>query len=301
MKEMITSYIEEITDESNENFIPKEDRIAAFDMDGTIIQENPISLWYSVTASYIMDCKQDDTEIYEKAKGLLEQSQSNQDSNSMAYSYSELAPVVFSGMEEDAIADYVAELVQTKKQDSLGGRTFVESFYQPMVELIQYLVSKDFEIYVVSGSDRAVIWGAFEGYNQANPDNPIPIDRAHMIGTDPEILLTKTKDTSNLCGFMPDQKLVRGNKMAETNLDIHKVSRLYHQCGKLPVVVGGNSSGDYALFNMAKSSPHKSLVLLLAHDDSREVTYGMSKMGESACATFDWKWVSMKKEFREIY
>ena len=38
-KNKILDYIEEITSEQSTNFIPKSDRIAIFDMDGTIFQE----------------------------------------------------------------------------------------------------------------------------------------------------------------------------------------------------------------------------------------------------------------------
>lgn len=277
-KESIISYVEEVTDESSDYYIPEEDRVAAFDMDGTILQEVGAVLNHQVAAAYYMEYRRNDLKLAKPSIGQI-----------------------FEGLSEDDIAEYVALYVEKEKQVELKGRTFEEAFYQPMVELIQYLDSKNFEIYIVSGSDRAVVWGALEGYNHANPENRIPVDRAHMIGTEPEVIVTSSKEDITSIEFMPDQKLVRTDTMKEGNVGIMKVSRIYQQCGKLPVIAVGNSSGDYEMLNMAKSSPYKSLSLLLTHDDSREAIYGGGEQVKNLCTVYDWTWISMKKEFETIY
>lgn len=278
MKQSIISYVEAVTDESSEHYIPEEDRVAAFDMDGTILQEEGVLLNHQAAVSYVMEYRRNDLKDANPSIGQI-----------------------FEGLSEDEIAEYVADYVENEKQVELGGRTFAESFYQPMVELIQYLESKNFEVYIVSGSDRAVVWGALEGYNHANPDNEIPVDRAHMLGTEPEVMVTSSKEGNTSIEFMPDQKLVRTDTMKEGNVGLMKVSRIYQRCGKLPVVAVGNSSGDYEMLNMAKSSPYKSLSLLLAHDDKREAVYGGGVEEKNLCKVYDWKWVSMKDEFETIY
>ena len=49
--------------------------------------------------------------------------------------------------------DYAVEFGQ-KQTESFDGMRYIDGFYLPMVELVEYLYENDFTIYVVSGTER---------------------------------------------------------------------------------------------------------------------------------------------------
>ena len=74
--------------------------------------------------------------------------------------------------------------------------------------------------------------------------------------------------------------------------------------GRKPIVAGGNADGDIEMLWYAETNPHKSLQLVLHHDDDeREYAYE----GASAEKVFplaqerNWTVISMKNDWREVF
>ncbi len=63
--------------------------------------------------------------------------------------------------------------MQEEKTD-FPGSTYKDCSYKPMLELIQYLQENDFTVYIVSGSERGVVWGA--------ASEVVMLPRSQMIG-----------------------------------------------------------------------------------------------------------------------
>ena len=59
--------------------------------------------------------------------------------------------------------------------DKQYGLKYADMFYQPMLELIELLKQKQFQIYIVSGSMQGLVWSVC-------PQN-VGLGRQHLLGT----------------------------------------------------------------------------------------------------------------------
>jgi len=61
----------------------------------------------------------------------------------------------YAGMTITEFADFVTEIL-LRDVDGFEGMTYGEAFYQPIIEVVEYLQDNDFKVYIVSGSDRFI-------------------------------------------------------------------------------------------------------------------------------------------------
>lgn len=246
--------------------IPDSDRIAVFDMDGTIACETP--LWF---------------EMYAAVKGLNDQSESNPKLlKEKEYQYAKKLGVnpfdttvtnhwgaytesmvwkAYAGTDnEDYVHAARTYLERTKSKDPRFNRKLSDLFYQPMLELLQYLKEKRFTVYIVSGSMQGVIWSTCP--------QTIGFDRQHLIGTiqqDTPIYVLKEKRTKFV--------IQKGIYQPKDDSD-GKSRNIYARIGKVPVFAFGNTTGDFGMFSLTSTSKYPNICYLLNHDDAkREYAY----------------------------
>ena len=78
-------------------------------------------------------------------------------------------------MTADEFHSYVADYMANEEVEGFIGMTYGESFYQPMLEVISYLQANDFDVYVVTASERELVRAVVE---------PLGIDPTHVVGSD---------------------------------------------------------------------------------------------------------------------
>lgn len=300
-KQQITDYVERITDEKNtEDYVPVEDRIATFDMDGTILLERPESLELVVTEHRITTELKDNTELNVKLEQLKEEFSMSPQPADIWELYAEVVDGAFSGMTDDEVADYFAAFVQETPVEAFPGLKYVDTVYQPMVELIQYLQENQFEVFLVSGSMRSAIWGCIKGYNDAYPNLQIDLDRSQMIGSDVEQVWEKNSGKED-SDFGLEDRIVFGEARESTNIAMTKVYNIAKQIGKTPVFAGGNTDGDFSMLNFAKSNEYPSMAVLVWHDSNEEVEYNTSDAWRTKAKENGWELISMDKDFTQIF
>lgn len=298
-KQAIIDFVESVTDKKGGNYVPVEKRIATFDMDGTIVVEKKMWLELAVAVYRIDNDLSDDRELVALKDKLLENLKIDPEPEGTGQLIADVTGRAFQGMSQEDFVAYMNRFMQEEKPD-FPGLAYKDCFYKPMLELIQYLQDNDFTVYIVSGSERGVIWGA--------ASETVMLPRAQMIGGD-ITLLAETEDSStDVSGhsvFEPEDALIRGLGFTQRSVKMDKVYNIYHQIGIRPILACGNTDGDFSMLNYAKYNPdHEGLALLINHDDDeREYCYNVKERAEwdALAQQYGWNVISMKNEFDSIF
>lgn len=295
----LKAYVEDVTNPKSDNFIPVEDRIATFDMDGTFVGElyktyfeyNLLEYRALDDASYT----QKDAEVVEVAEQIREFVRNDTPLPSgFDMIHAHAAAKAYAGMSVKEFDKYVKDYA-TKTPFGFKGMTYATSFYKPMLEVFDYLKDNNFDYYVVSGSDRYICRALTES---------IGIPSNKVIGMDVKLKSSEQGDEDGVNYTMKtSEHLIRTDELLIKNLKTNKVKQISQEIGKVPVLSFGNSSGDEAMHNYCKSNSYKTEVfMLIADDDVRD----HANLVETAKRKEKWEKnqyniISMKNDFKTIY
>ena len=295
----LIEYVEAVTDEASPDYIPVEDRIAVFDMDGTLYGELfPTYLEYYLLAWRILKDESitPDAEMLALGRELRESVIYHKFASDMPMRHAIQAARAYAGMTQREFADFVTSIL-IRDVDGFEGMTYATAFYTPMLEVIDYLQENDFRVYVCSGSDRAVCRTLLEGM--------IDIPYANIIGMDVGYEATGQGDTDGLdYVFKAGDDVVRTDKLIIKNLKMNKVLQIVQDIGQKPVLSFGNSSGDVSMHMYTISdNPYRSAAfMLIADDEVRD--YGNTAKAEKLGKEWEadgFEVISMRDDFRTIY
>ena len=293
----LVGYVKDVTDRKSKNFIPMEDRIAVFDMDGTFLCETAPSAcgWMLLTQRALHDKGYRASAAERQFAISLEKFIKSKDKKDAPGSTTPHLAAVFAGMGEQEYASYVRNFLETPVE-GLSNLKWSEAFYLPMVEAIRYLQSNQFQVYVVSGSERQMA--------RVLAAEPLHIPVSHIIGTDMEIKAAHQGDIKGAdYDYRHDDSLVRGTS-AVRNLKMNKVAAIAREIGKQPVIAFGNSSGDTSMLNYTVSgNKYKSAAFFLLCDDMERELGDAAKAakGRNLAEKNGWTVTSMKDDFKTIY
>lgn len=294
----LTDYVEAATTEGGEGYVPPEDRIAVFDLDGTLMCETyPWCFEYMVFADYALnnpnytapdDVKAVAQEIVDSAWGEKPEGMSTRQAQAAAVAYEGLTP---------AELEAYVEGFKDSEAEGFSGMTRGQAWYQPMLEVVSYLQANGFEVYVVTATERNIVRAIVNG--------TLDIDPAHVIGTEYGYVSTGQGDEADgdYTFQLGDQMVFDGSYEGE-NAKTSKVDAIVREIGKQPILAFGNSSGDASMLTYALSDnayPSASF-MVLADDDARE--YGDAEEAAEERATWEeagYTVFSMKDDFATIY
>ena len=259
----LLDYVEAVTDPDSEDFIPEPDRIATFDMDGTLCAElNPTYLEYYLLARRILadPTYTPDEEMLEFGRMLRDHALDRSYPEGMDMLHATHAAKAYAGMTLQEFADFVTRQI-VREADGFEGMTYAEAFYLPMIEVVEYLQDNGFKCYVCSGSDRFICRTYIEGM--------LDIPYENVIGMDVQLKATNQGDKDGLnYVFGANDALVRTDKLLIKNLKTNKVLQIAQDIGKQPVLSFGNSGGDVAMHNFALyNNRYRSAAFQLIADD----------------------------------
>ena len=294
----IISYVETVTDEASENYIPPEARVVLFDSDGTLIGERYPT--YSDQCMLVQRLLHDDTaksnsEDAAFAAQLEEAYLNHEPLPDSPRSTAQMAAESFAGF---TVEEYTAYVQEFMKQPVPGfvGMTYGERIFVPMAELVKYLDTHDFQVFICSGTERIFLREMIAD----TLGNWIPPYR--VIGSTFSLTATGQGETADrsYTYAADDQVLLEGN-MVFKNLKMSKVISIVNEIGMAPVMVFGNSSGDFAMGQYALQHGGK-VYMLLCDDTVRD--YGDEEEAakfSAECAALGFETVSMRDEFETIY
>ncbi len=304
LKQELVKYVENVTDESSPDFIPVEDRIATFDVDGTLINEtDPNYFDYTLLVHRVLEDPDyiDKASEFEKATAnkIVDQNENGTKYEELPVEHGQAVASAFKGMTVDEFYDYVHEFAQSD-MPSYTGMKRGEAFYQPMVQVVRYLQANGFDCYMMSGTDRLIMRGLF-----SSELCPLDIPLDHILGSDESLVGSKQGDADGLdYTFGQDEELVLGGDFMMKTLKENKVYIIQREVAKQPVLSFGNSSGDFAMDNYALSNPnYKSLAFQLCCDDLERENGNEEKAAKMAeqCQENGYVAVSMKNDWTTIY
>ena len=300
----LKNYVSTVTDKNSGEFIPAEDRIAVFDMDGTLCGELfPEYLEYLLLAYRCLDDPdyQASDDLKEVAT-LIRESGKEYKTPAVAdfdVVHGRAQAKAFAGLTSDEFISYVKRFLSLKAQ-GFEGLTYADSIYKPMIEVVSYLQQNDFTVYVVSGSDRMICRAvACEKLNIAE-NNVIGMDVTMHASNQPE-------DKDNLHYQFNDggeDTLVRGDELWIKNLKMNKVFQIAQEIGKKPVLSFGNSSGDVSMHEYTVTdNKYKAMAFMLVADDTERDHADMTETQKRIALweKYGYTMISMKNDFKTIY
>jgi len=295
----LIGYVEDVTDPDSADFIPEMDRIAVFDMDGTLMGElYPTYLEYYMLAWRILKdptC-QPDAEMLEVGRQLRDCALDNSFPSDMAMRHAIQAARAYSGMTLNEFADFCTRIL-VREADGFEGMTYGEAYYLPMVEVIEYLQANGFKCYVCSGSDRFICRTFIEGM--------VDIPYENIIGMDVQMAASGQGDEDPLnYVFTAGDDVVRTDKLLVKNLKTNKVLQIVQDIGHQPVLSFGNSSGDVSMHNytISKNAYKSAAFMLIADDEVRD--YGNAEKAVGLREKWEesgYNVISMANDWKTIY
>ena len=295
----LVDYVESVTDEGSECYIPEEDRIAVFDMDGTLIGELfPIYLETVVVTNRILadPSWEPDAEMLEYGRIMRDHALDRSFPPGYYYTFSSHKARAFAGMTLDEYAGFVRKLLALDA-DGFEGMTYANAFYLPMAEVVEYLSDNGFNCYVVSGSDRFIVRTIME--------DVIDIPSDHIIGSDIELAASGQGDTKAIdYEFTGNDTIMLTEKQFFENIKASKVLQIVREIGKQPVLSFGNSSGDISMSNyvLHNNRYDSKAFMLVADDDMRD--YGNLEKGKELRRKWEdmgYTVISMRDDWKTIY
>ena len=301
-KEALIAYMDVITNEDGLDYIPVEDRIAVFDLDGTLFCEtDPNYFDYCLLKYRVLDDPdyKDQASEFERevALKIKEQNETGASFEGLEVAHGQAVASAFAGMTIDEFNAYIQEF---KKQEmpSYKGMTRGEGFYRPMLQVVDYLEANDFTVYIVSGTDRFIVRGIVN-------DSLLSLPPSQIIGSDESLVTPAQGDTDGLdYVYTEDDELVLGGEFIVKNLKMNKVSVIMQEIGQQPVLSFGNSTGDSSMAEyVTNGNFYPSLAFMLCCDDTERENGNVKKADKmfSLCEEFGWVPISMKNDWKTIY
>jgi phosphoserine phosphatase len=297
-KQAILDFVAAATNEGTTDFVPIPDRVATFDMDGTLWVEMPLY----VQSTFSLD----------RIKAMVPEHPEWQTTPPFdaVFSHDEAALVTFSNNDwqqimgvthagltiEEYVADAAGWLAATKHPRF--DRLYTELVYEPMLDVMAYLRQNDFRTYIVSGSGAE--------FMRAFAESAFGVPPEQVIGTTFE--LTYAMGDNGVPTITIDEAVLLDDNNAGKPQDIAII------IGRRPAAAFGNSTGDQQMLEWTGAGERATLMMLVYHDDPvREYAYGPAgglpntHIGTFTEALMDeanergWFVISMKDDWGRIF
>lgn len=297
---LVKDYVASVTDQKSSDYIPPEDRVVTIDWDGTLFGElDPI---YFDWAMYVHRVLWDSTytptqEQVDVAHQIEEVERTRKFPEGLEAAHAKCLAEAFKGMSVADLKAYTAAFGETNAPKFKGLKR-KDSYYKPMVQLVNYLHDSGFECFVVSGTDRTVL-------RQLLPEYFPWLDAAHIKGSISTIEASGQGGKDGLdYTWTKDDATVMGGQLVTKDVKANKPYIIANEIGKQPVMSLGNSSGDSSMANyVVNNNKYKSLALMLCCDDT-DRDWGETDKAEkmrSDCQKNGWHAVSQKDEWKSFY
>lgn len=279
--------------------IPEEDRIAVFDMDGTIACESPLWFEIAVAVQGMMDQLKEDSTLISKTEYQMARHLSENPADTTVLNHWVVDGVnyldsillkPFAGKDHEYYVEYARNYLSSAKAPKYE-LAYGDMFYQPMLELIQYLKDNKFQIYLVSGSMQGLVWSI--------APQVTGLDREHLLGTRQQVVPVYKDGVTEF--------ILQKGIYQPKNDGNGKSQNIYSHIGKIPVLAVGNTVGDFGMFHLASTSKYPHLSVMINHDDAqREYAYepyhGAPVEGwRDSLQNNGWVQADMSKEFKTVW
>ena len=314
----IINYVSNVTNKNSKNYIPKEDRIALFDFDGTIYGEKgPLYIEYYMYYDFLKNNKQYlEIEPHKNIFPRLEKSCKIKKFIDPELDYEAIAAEakIYKGFTIEEHKNFVRQFAE-KNVKCFSNLKFKDMFYLPMIELVEFLQLNDFIVYIVSASDRFLI-REYLKYHFKIPDQNVIASDVELMPKSEENNFEKTGKLNEYLNFEKNDYLIRNGNLIKKNVNLSKVRMIAREIGKIPVLSFGNSISDIPVQNYVLSGKNyrREAYMVVADDIQRE--YGVDSFDEKGninttksdeikrmwkSEKYGYKVISMRDDFKTIY
>lgn len=256
-RKSIIDFVTKVTTAGGPEYVPPAERIATFDNDGTLWNEQPLYVQFVFALDRVKALAPQHPEWRrtQPYKAILEG-----DTKALLASGAEglakVMAVTHTGMTTDEFRATVLDWIGSARHPRFQ-KAYTDLVYQPMLELLAYLRANEFKTYIVSGG----------GVEFMRPWTE------RVYGIPPE----------QVVGSMGKLKyeLVEGKpvlrKLPEIALVDDKAGKpvgIQEMIGRRPVFAAGNSDGDFEMLQWTTSGPGPRFAMIVHHTDAeREYAY----------------------------
>jgi phosphoserine phosphatase len=290
-KQSIVAFVEKTTKTDSLEFVPVAERIAVFDNDGTLWCEQPMYFQAFFVLDRVKQLAPQHPEWLDKEPFA---SVLNGDINSVMAGGErglfELVMATHAGLTTEEFEKSVTDWLATAKHPKTG-RLFTEMVYQPMLELLQYLRSKSYKTFIVSG-------GGIE-FMRPWTERVYGIPPEQIVGSSGGLKF-EIRDGNPVLVKLPT--LVHNDDKDGKPVGIQR------HIGRRPVMAFGNSDGDLQMLQWTAAGLGPRFCLYVHHtDEAREYAYdrkshfGRLDKGLDEATGKGWTIVNMKDDWRAIY
>jgi hypothetical protein len=291
-KESIVSFVTKVTKEGSPDFVPRAERIATFDNDGTLWAEQPMytQLLFALDRVKALAPQHPEWRDKEPFASLLK----GDVTDALAGGEKAIAEIIMathSGMTTEQFEQTVKDWIATAKHPKFK-RPYTQCVYQPMLEVLAYLRANGFKTFIVSG-------GGIE-FMRPWTEKVYGIPPEQIVGSS---IKTKfeLRDGKPVLVRLPEINFI--DDKAGKPVGIHS------HIGRRPIATFGNSDGDRQMLEWTAAGSGARFMVLVHHDDAaREFAYG----AESKIGTFSdslmaeakrdgWTVISMKNDWKRVF
>jgi len=290
-KEAITAFVEKVTASDSSDYVPPAERIAVFDNDGCLWAEQPVYFQALYTFDRVRALASGFPE-WEKQEPFASVLRGDLKAALAGGEKSLLAMVgaTHGGLSSEAFAASVNEWLATARHPTTG-MAYTSMVYQPMLELLEFLRSKQFKTYIVSGGGIDFIRPWAERVYGIPPEQ--------IVGSSLE-LAYEQRDGKPVMVKLPHLHFIDDKAGKPVGIERH--------LGRRPLFAAGNSDGDFEMLEWTTSGPGVRLGMLIHHDDAeREFAYDRSSQvgrlarGLDEAPARGWVIASMLNDWKTIY
>jgi len=297
-KQAIIKFVRDTTTPSSPNFVPPEQRIAAFDQDGTMWVEHPLytQLVFALDRVAALAPKHPEWKTTQPFQTVL----SGDKAAIAKLTMKDLEAIVMAthtGMTVDQFQVIVKEWI-SKTKNPRWNRPYTELVYQPMLEVMKYLRANGYKTYIVTGGGQDFV----------------RVYAEHVYGIPPEQVIGSALETHYTYNSQGQGILMRPPKLIINDNFSGKPEDIYLFTGLHSKAAFGNSTGDRQMLEYTQAGGGAPLMMLVLHDDAqREDAYGPAKglpdtkVGSFTQALYDeakskgWIVISMKNDWKRIF
>ncbi len=290
-KQSIVAFVEKVTKEGSDDFVPVAERIATFDNDGCLWAEQPMYFQFFFAMDRVKALAPQHPEWKEKEpfasllKGDMKAALAGGEASLV-----QIVMATHAGLTTEEFEKAVTDWITTAKHPTTG-KLYTEMVYQPMLELLAYLRANGFKTFIVSG-------GGIE-FMRPWVEKTYGIPPEQVIGS-----------SGGLKYELRDGKpaLIKLPEIAHNDDKEGKPVGIQRHIGRRPIFAAGNSDGDLQMLQWTAAGTGSRFCLYVHHTDAeREWAYdrtshiGKLDKGLDEANAKGWTVTSMKDDWRAIY
>jgi hypothetical protein len=280
VKKSITDFVARVTAQGSPDFVPVEQRIAAFDNDGTLWCEQPIyfQVAFAIDELKRMAPQHPEWKTKEPFKALL-------DNDKQA-----LAAAGEKGLLDIVMATHTG-MTATATHPRFK-QLYVDLTYQPMQELMRYLRANSFKTFIVSG-------GGIE-FMRPWTEKIYGIPPEQVVGSSGVVKFEMGADGKPVLMKLPKIEFVDDGPGKPVGIN--------RFIGRRPIFTFGNSDGDQQMLEWTAAGDGARFMGLVHHTDAeREYAYDRHSLVGKLDKALDeanargWTVVDMKRDWNKVF